>query len=353
MLAIFGTPGESVTRNPVIAILLGLTMGTIQLRHSFAAAHGTRPRYWPLGIVALALLAYVPLRWYGWDWAGAQAPLIASALMVLRGWRGVVCFAAPCVVTAAVAVVQVIPQPGPDGVLFTATYITVYWLAGLPALGFALYAPVRLARVVNELQAARTELAELAVTRERLRVSRDLHDLLGQSLAAVSLKSDLAARLLLSDQESARAEIDDLLVVARSALRDVRTVTRDERAVSLCAEIDGAAALLATAGIAARIIVDLPDLAAPVEHVLAWAVREGATNMIRHSDAQTCSIIGGRSNGSIRLEIVNDGAHPAPKDGTGVAGLSERAQALSGSVSACATDDGRFRLLVEIPGEEA
>jgi two-component system sensor histidine kinase DesK len=199
------------------------------------------------------------------------------------------------------------------------------------------------------LHAARTELAELAVGRERLRVARDLHDLLGQSLSAISLKGDLAGRLLHSDASAARAEIEGLTRVARDALRGIRAVTRDQYAVSLRTEVDAAAALLATAGIGVSVELDVPDLPGPVEGMLAWAVREGVTNLLRHSDARTCSITTTRSDGTFRLEIVSDGARPPTAGGSGLAGLAERARALSGSVAAERTRDGRFRLLVEVP----
>ena len=83
--------------------------------------------------------------------------------------------------------------------------------------------------------------------------------------------------------------------------------------------------------------------------MLAWAVREGVTDVLRHSQARTCSITAGRRDGKVQLEIINDGAERATGDGSGLAGLSERAKTVSGSVSAGHLPDGRFRLLVEIP----
>jgi two-component system, NarL family, sensor histidine kinase DesK len=208
-------------------------------------------------------------------------------------------------------------------------------------------------RLLDELEATRTELAELAIGRERLRISRDLHDLLGHSLSAISLKGDLARRLLPSNVHAARAEIEGLTEVARDALRGVRAITRDEHAVSLRTETDGAAALLSAAGIDARIEVDLPDLARPTEEVLAWAVREGITNVLRHSQATACSITAARRDAMVRLEILNDGARPSAGAGTGLAGLAARARALSGSAVGGYTRGGRFRLLVQIPWEAA
>ena len=351
-LTIFGGPGLGPARYPVIPVLLGLAMGAVQLRHSFAAARGERPRFGLATLLLLAVLVYLPMAWFGWAWAGSQALLIASAVMVLRGRLAVVVCAAVTLGTVAVDVAEDIAQGGAGAAAGVPFYI-LWWGVGLPALGLSLYGAVWLVRVAGELQAARTELAELGIGRERLRVSRDLHDLLGQSLSAVSLKADLAVRLLPTDTEAAREQIEDLRGVARGALRGVRTLARDEHAVSLRTETDGAAALLAAAGVRASVTVNLPGLAAPAEQVLAWAVREGVTNVLRHSDARTCSITGTRDGGTVRLEIVNDRARPAPGDGAGLAGLAERARALSGSVCGRGTGDGGYRLLVEIPWEQA
>jgi two-component system sensor histidine kinase DesK len=233
------------------------------------------------------------------------------------------------------------------------TLSVVYWTIGLVTGAVALYGAARLVRVLDELEATRTELAELAIGRERLRISRDLHDLLGHSLSAISLKGDLATRLLHSDPHAASAEIEGLTGVARDALRGVRAITRDEHAMSLRTETDGAAALLGAAGIDARIDVDLPDLARPTEEMLAWAVREGITNVLRHSEATTCSVTAARRDGMVRLEMVNDRAHPPTGRGSGLAGLAARARALSGWASGERTHGGRFRLLVEVPEEAA
>jgi two-component system sensor histidine kinase DesK len=252
------------------------------------------------------------------------------------------------VVTEVVANMQI---PGS-----TFPQILIMGLYGLivPTLyAAALVGGARLVWLVNELEATRTELATTAVGEERIRVSRDLHDLLGQSLSAISLKGDLALRLLAKDTGAARAEIESLTGVARDALRDVRAITRDEHAVSLRTEIDGAAALLSAAGIDTRLdVTDLPPLSVPAQNALAWAIREGTTNLLRHSEAQTCAITLFRHRGTVQLEIVNDGARAVAGHGSGLSGVAERARAASGS-SATTVHDGRFRLSVEVPEEVA
>jgi two-component system, NarL family, sensor histidine kinase DesK len=336
-----GDPG-----NPAIAVPAALAVGALQLRHSLAAARGERPRGWPWTLGALVALVYLPMGWFTMDWAPMQYFVIASGAMLLRGWPAATVVAAPLVGMAAVAATPVYGDSTGQRAFFVA-----YWVVGLVTGAVALYGSARLVQVVDELEATRTELAELAVGRERLRVSRDLHDLLGSSLSAVSLKGDLARRLLHSDPPAARAQIEGLTGVARDALRDMRAVTRDEHAVALRTEIDGAAALLGAAGIDAHIDADLPELARPPQDVLAWAVREGVTNVLRHSQASTCSITARRGDGMVRLEIVNDGAGPPAGGGNGLAGLAERARGRSGSATGQRARDGRFRLLVELPEE--
>jgi len=341
---------EGGSGSPAIAVLAALAIGALQLRHSFAAARGEQPRGWPWTLLALAVLVYLPMVWFGMGWAPMQYFVIASAVMLLRGWPAGIAAAAPLLATAA----EVVGKGPVNGESAAQEALAVlYWTVGLLTGAVALYGAARLVHVLDELEATRTELAELAIGRERLRISRDLHDLLGHSLSAISLKGDLARRLLPSDVRAARAEIEGLTEVARDALRDVRAVTRDEHALSLRTETDGAAALLAAAGIDARIDVDLPDLPRPTEEMLAWAVREGITNVLRHSQATTCSVTATRRDGMVRLEIINDGARPPAGGGNGLAGLAERAAALSGSAAGERTHGGRFRLLVEIPGEAA
>ncbi len=122
----------------------------------------------------------------------------------------------------------------------------------------------RLVQLLDELFETRTELAAAAVDHERLRVSRDLPDLLGQSLSAISLKGDLALWLLDRDTAAAAREIESLTEVARTALHDARAVTRDEHAAALRTEIDGAATLLGAAGVRTTLeVAELPPLPVP------------------------------------------------------------------------------------------
>jgi two-component system sensor histidine kinase DesK len=334
------------TGDAAVLVAVALALGGLQLHHSLAASQGRRPPAWAVSYLAVVALTYVPVWWYTWDWAVAQWMVMASAAMVLRGRPAALAAALPALGTGVVVAHTLLTVDRTSVAL--AGVWAVYYTAVLVMGAAALYGSARLVGVIAQLDAARTEVAELAVGRERLRVSRDLHDLLGQSLSAVSLKGDLAIRLLATDADAARAEIESLTGLARGALRDVRAVARDEHAVSLAAEVDAAAALLGAAGVAVLVDVNLPEPASPVEDVLAWAVREGATNILRHSDATTCSITAGRAGGRARLVIDNDGARGTASGGHGLAGLAERARELSGSVTAGPAGEDGFRLVVEI-----
>jgi two-component system, NarL family, sensor histidine kinase DesK len=342
------TASEDPRGSPLVVVPLVLAIGGLQLRHSFAAARGERPRHWPWTLLALAVLVYGPMLWLGWRWYTALWFVVGSAAMLLPRRLAALVIAAQVLV----AILLHHPPWAWEGLHpATLAWIVVYLSAIVLMGGACLYAAARLVCVVDELYDARAELAQVAVDRERLRISRDLHDLLGSSLSAVSLKGDLALRLLASNPQAARSEIASLTQMARTALRDVRGVTREQPRASYQAEIEGAAALLAAAGISAQIDADLPKLSPPVDNVLGWAVREAVTNILRHSEAGTCSITARWQAGRIQLEIVNDGAFPPTGEGTGLAGLAERARALSGSVSTRRTRDGRFQLQVQVPQE--
>jgi two-component system, NarL family, sensor histidine kinase DesK len=290
---------------------------------------------------------YLPLFWYQWDWGSTQCMFLASVAMLLRGRLMNILIITPLLGTFLACVIS----GWVEGVVGFGMYfyVLVYWGVGLVAGAACLYGTSQLVRAVDVLFATRADMAEMTVGSERLRVSRDLHDLLGQSLSAVSLKGDLALLLLQSDPPAAEAEIRSLTEVAREALRDIRRVVHGEHPVTLRTETQGATALLVAASIDAHIEVELPGLVPEVDELFGWAMREGITNILRHSQAAHCSITVSRQQRVALLEIVNDGARYNHGAGTGITGLIERAQLLSGHVTAGPLEDGRFRLSLEIP----
>jgi two-component system sensor histidine kinase DesK len=200
------------------------------------------------------------------------------------------------------------------------------------------------------LDAARGRVAELAVSEERLRLSRDLHDLLGQNLSVISLKSQLARKLLGRDPEAAEREIRDVESVARTSLREARAVVRGLRTASVAAELDRAREALEVAGIEVAVRIDGPPLA-DLDGPLAFVVREGTTNVIRHSRARRCEIAVRRTGDGVEVEIRDDGvaSDGAAGQGSGLRGLAERVAEVGGTLDAGPAPGGGFRLLARVP----
>ncbi|HEX4344241.1 MAG TPA: sensor histidine kinase [Solirubrobacteraceae bacterium] len=226
------------------------------------------------------------------------------------------------------------------------------------AIGFMMLAFRRLMVLNHDLLTAREEVARLAVSEERLRFARDLHDLLGHGLTVISVKAELAERLLTRDLDEAAEHIADIKQVARNALSEVREAVGDYRKPTLANELSGARMALQAAGIEAELAGTDVTLDPEVEAVLAWAVREGTTNVIRHSGARSCRIEVHPGLAAVSAEVVDDGravACDANGDGDGAArgsgliGLRERAERLAGRLEAGPAPDGGFRLWVTLP----
>ena len=204
----------------------------------------------------------------------------------------------------------------------------------------------------RELLAAREEIARLAVSEERLRFSRDLHDLLGQSLAVLVLKSELVSKQVPADtDESTRQELRDLARVARKSLNDVREAASGYRRPSLSMEIGNARNALRAAGIGLLVEDTLGRVAAEQDSVLAWCLREGVTNVLKHSGAKKCVLKLARTNGSANLELVDDGRGATTLDGggAGLIGLRERVELAGGKFEVGSEPEAGVRIRVILP----
>jgi len=341
-----GGSGASAPLHVVVPLTAALAL--LHLRHARAALQEKRPQGWVWSLGGLLLCVYAPLPVWGFNWASAQTFVIATAMLLLRGPLRWILAALPLVVMGVYVVDEMVAL---DGHWVTIPLFWFYWWSGLVLGGASLWGSVRLVRVLDELMAAREALAQAAVDRERLRLSRDLHDLLGQSLSAVSLKGDLALALLQRDPAAAQDEVRSLTAVARSALHDIRDVVQDERRPDLARELAGASALLTAAGVQVQVYDERPaGPDSPAAPLLAWVVREAVTNVLRHSDATHCTIALLQSAGTVVLRVVNDGARfgDGDGDGSGLRGLRERAGQHGGQVrSSCAGE--RFELEVRVP----
>lgn len=198
----------------------------------------------------------------------------------------------------------------------------------------------------RQLADANEEITALAVAQERNRFSRDLHDLLGHSLTVVAVKAELAGRLVDTDPHRAAREIADVEQLARTALADLRAAVRGVREVSLAVELASARSALEAADIEAELPGAVDGIPAERHELFGWVVREGVTNVVRHSGARHCTVAVDAEG----VRIVDDGRGPSQtRDGAagqGLAGLRERAEAAGARLSVGRGRDGGFALRV-------
>ncbi|PDP85855.1 two-component sensor histidine kinase [Glycomyces fuscus] len=310
--------------------------------------------YWTsLGLLALAALCI-------------QEPV--NAMFLLSAWWGTGVFLAPrrrsVQVTAALLVLPwlLIPFYGFEAQFQPFLYLLVWLAMILLGLTFAAgsLCMMWLWDISREAVAGQRARAQLAVSEERLRFARDMHDLLGHSLSALAVKAQLAGRLVERAPDRAAAEMAEVQVLARQALQQVRSAVSGYREVDLTGETDAVRAVLEAGG--TRTVttglegLDLPPRTAALA---AWVVREGGTNVLRHSDATECQIgftltrdsnVGPRT---LVVEVFNDRARNTGQDGresgNGLAGLSERVAMGGGTLSAARTPEGGFLLRAVLP----
>lgn len=202
-----------------------------------------------------------------------------------------------------------------------------------------------------ELRAARAEVAQHATDRERSRIARDLHDLLGHSLSLITLKGELATRLL-PEGAPGVDEVRDMVALSREALQQVRDAVSGYRQPTLATELMAARVALRAAGMDLEVQQDVGALDRETEAVLGWVIREGCTNVIRHSGARHCRIHLTRKPGELEIEVANDGWRvPQAPAGNGLRGLEERLSALGGTLDAFALPTAGFRLVATVPAQ--
>jgi two-component system sensor histidine kinase DesK len=228
-------------------------------------------------------------------------------------------------------------------------------LSGMLA-GAVVFVMIKLFSVVDQLKETRQALAKGAVADERLRFSRDLHDLLGHTMSVVALKAEAVRRLAPTDLDAAIAQAASIEEVSRKALAEIREAVSGYRETGLGEELDRARSLLGAAQIVATVHESGPPLPSQTENLLAWIVREGVTNVVRHSRATHCEITLDRGADPVLLSIRDNGtgctAAGADAPGNGLRGLTERVNAVGGTLTADATGKG-FQLQVTLPVRSA
>ena len=299
--------------------------------------------------LSLLVLVFSLVDGPAWLWLFIGVSAIAGMLLPMRS-----AFAAVVLFTLLPLFITVGMKGGVVGVDW-------WWLIALMllvrGLGLDMIGVARMGSAIRGLHTARRELARLKVEEERVRLARDLHDLLGHTLSMITLKSELARLLIKEDPDRCAQELSEIERVARQTLREVREAVAGYRQPRLESELNGARQLLEAARIDAQIELITGELPPVIDAILAWTVREGVTNVIRHSRARSCLIRLTREHGSVCAEVINDGGRQAHVEstaarGVGLSGLRERVTALGGRMEAgpLSLDDiGCFRLHVELP----
>ncbi|MFI6316830.1 sensor histidine kinase [Nonomuraea sp. NPDC050556] len=301
---------------PVATALVGaVAFFALQLRHSLPV----RPRGWVWTLCLQGVLTYASFLVDDLGWIGMAAFFCASLLLLVPPPWSWALFAAA---TASIAVVLVALGQ-------TALISVLYYPQSVAGFGLAMYGTARFASTAVELRAARTQVARMAQVGERLRLSRDMHDVVGSSLSAMVIKSQLAVELLDDDRAGAERELREVADLARRAAREVTTLSDADSRASLAEELDSARAILTSTGIETDIGPAVP-LPPALDHALAMVVREAVTNVLRHSKAQYCRIETVASSGLVWLTVSNDGVAAPRGEGTGLGNLAERLQAVGG-----------------------
>ncbi|MCU1345063.1 MAG: integral rane sensor signal transduction histidine kinase [Acidimicrobiia bacterium] len=343
----------------IFLIYLGYAVQDLFAHHGPAAVVG--------GLVVMAVfvaayMVYAPRGLWGGDQRVARwLPPFLVGLTVLYafiGGRGSMSF----VTYLAVTVILLWPPwlSAPTAALLVAVSAVVpqhisswdvqgiQWAVAFPTalVSIAMYGLRGGFRGQIALYAARQEVEQMAAEQERLRIARDLHDLLGHALTTMALKADLAARLVRVDPDRAQAEMEAVAQLTRRSLADVRAAVSGYREVGLATELATAREVLRAAGIEADLPPAADEVTGDLRELFGWVVREGVTNAVRHSNATEVRVRLGPS----WIEVAdNGGGHPTAAQGNGLLGLRERVAAVGGRVNAGDHDSGGWSLRVDVP----
>jgi two-component system, NarL family, sensor histidine kinase DesK len=226
------------------------------------------------------------------------------------------------------------------------------WYSSVLA-GFVVALISRFMQVIRELRRTRQELADAAVDAERLRFARDMHDLLGHTLSVMVVKAQVVRKLITRDPQTAAAQAADIEAVGRRALTEVRQAVTGYRGRGLARELEAARTALADAGYVVHVRQDGDPVPAQASALLGWVVREGTTNVIKHSGGQHCEIVVRHEQGKATVEITDDGSgNPTtmlPSGGHGLGGLRERVEAADGTLETGPQPGDGYRLIAVVP----
>ncbi|MNH72491.1 Sensor histidine kinase DesK [compost metagenome] len=209
----------------------------------------------------------------------------------------------------------------------------------------------------SELNIAQEEIARLSKNEERQRIARDLHDTLGHTLSLITLKSELAEKLVLKKPEQAIQEVKDIQATSRAALKQVRELVSGMNALSIQEELNNTRAILEAAGIGLSLSGEPRKLGAPplVQNILGLCLREAINNVVKHSRADTCSIFLGEDTHELTLSVTDNGPgaeidRPAGvSSGRGLLGMKERLELIQGTLTYSSVPGKGTTLSVKVP----
>lgn len=325
-------------------LVLAVAIFGLQLSHAAPSS-----RRWPSSrrlsaLLAQGIITYLPLVILREEWPGLVGFLAGSVLMLLPGRISWAPF------TGVIA-----SMPLGSIWLGMSARVAVLLTFACLSTGLTVFGICRLWLASDRAHAASTQLAQATAVRERERFSRDLHDILGHSMSAITLKAELTRRLVTSDPPLARIELEEVADLARQASADVRVVASGYRNVSLATEAASAASVLLAANIMVQIEMDFGAIDDKVDAVLATVLREAVTNVLRHSTARLCAIKATRTDDVITLAVTNDGVPrtaASRTSGSGLENLAWRLEAIGGELVAGVHQADRFGLLATVPLSE-
>jgi two-component system, NarL family, sensor histidine kinase DesK len=293
-------------------------------------------RFWTLyGVLFALFVLEVPL---ARDAAFVMCLYVTSVTVARLGVR-----ATPIVAGLALAALLV-PPAVPSWHDSFSTGIDNVTVIAIPVVALVTFGVLQVLEGNRTLAEARVELARLAAENERLRIARDLHDLLGHSLTTITVKAGLARQLGQTDPARAQREIAEVEDLSRRSLADVRAAVSNYREVTLAGELATARELLRAAGITADIPRAIDVVPVTHQELFGWVVREGLTNVVRHARASSCSVLLSASS----IEIVDDGLGGNGAAGSGLVGLRERVAAAGGVLDAGPLQPSGWRLRVSV-----
>ncbi|QYF72378.1 sensor histidine kinase [Cryobacterium sp. PAMC25264] len=354
--------GVNLPPTPRMILLSALTLAAVAaalaaipllLRVSGEAAP-THPLVLALiGASGVAWLLAVPAPFAGWGWAFLFALAGGVLSCLVHGWWKVAVVLGTNAVIVGGGLIGLLASPARVASAGTDDTADLIVLGTLALFTLMPLSAVWALQVVLRLEQARQTAAELAVAKERLRFATDLHDIQGHNLQVIALKSELAERLLTARPEQAAREIADIRVIAQAALDDTRAVVNDYRTVTVAVEVRNAAAVLRSAGIRCEARIETPGMPTAMGAVFAVAIREAATNVLRHSRATEATIeLVLADTEEYRLTVSNNAAGAVRPGGTGLSGLAHRVAGQHGTVETTRTDD-IFTLVVRVPTTDA